>query len=273
MKDRTFAGILLGSLLPAAIVFGVVPPSLIARLPLIGNVQHVDNTFSCVLILHLLVIAGFGLRSLWDGAKEDRWVGDSMLAAFLLALLAAGFLGYSQAAHRSGRSLLHAGETMEFSGFFLAYSAALGVSVLSMPWIVRSLRTRPSVGTFVAAALCLFILHFRHSTWTATKFDHYVMNPQSRSDLAAPSRARCTAVNDGTVSGSSRFGVASAGVLLSAVSGDLAIAAVVFPHDHFCLRAGTAMASPSVEPPQTIRTIREMSVLPLKTRDRVPKQA
>ena len=189
MRDRTFVAILLGAGFHAAIVFGIVPPSLIARLPLIGTIQHVDNTFSCVLILHLLVIAAFGLRSLWDSANEERWIGDSMIAAFLLAVLAAGFLGYSQAAHRTGRSLLQAGETMEFSAFFLAYSIALGIAVLSMPWIVRSLRARATAGVFVSAAVCLFILHFRHAMWTATKFDYYVMNPQSRSDLAAPSRA------------------------------------------------------------------------------------
>ena len=189
VRDRTFFALLLGAGFHAAIVFGVVPPSLIARLPLIGGIQHVDNTFSCVLIVHLLAIAAFGLRSLWDSVHEDRWLGDTMVAAFLLAVLAAGFLGYSQAAHRTGRSLLHAGESMELSGFFLAYGSALGIAVLAMPWIIRNLRAKPSMGTFVAATLCLFLLHFRHAMWTATKFDHYVMNPQSRSNLAAPSRS------------------------------------------------------------------------------------
>jgi hypothetical protein len=188
-RDRTFAAILAGAGFHAAIVFGVVPPGFIARLPLLGSIQHVDDTFSCALILHLLVIAAFGLRSLWNGAKEDHHRGDAMIAALLLAVLAAGFFGYAQAAHRAGHTLFHAGETLPFSAFFLGYVTALGIAILALPWIVRSLRVRPSAGAFVTAALCLFMLHFRHGMWTATKFDDYVMNPQSRSDLAAPSRA------------------------------------------------------------------------------------
>ncbi len=189
VRDRAFVAIFLGAVLQGMIVFGIVPPGLIARLPFVGNIQHVDNTFSCVLIIHLLVIAGFGLRSLWDSATQKRWIGDSMIAALLFAAMAAFFLAYSQAAHRTGRSLLLAGETMPFSGFFLAYSTALGIALLLMPWQVRTLRTRPATGAFILAGLCLFVFHFRHGMWMATKFDYYVMNPQTRSDLAAPSRA------------------------------------------------------------------------------------
>jgi hypothetical protein len=189
LHDRTFLAVMLGALLPAAMVFGIVPPGLIARLPFLGSVQHVDNTFSCVLIVHLLVIAGFGLRSLWAGAVKESAPGDSMSAAMLLAVLAALFLGYTQAAHRSGRSLLHAGETMELSGFFLSYAAAIGIAVLLMPWIIRALRTGASAGPVILGGLCLFLLHFRHGMWTDTKFDHYVANPRTRCDLAAPSRA------------------------------------------------------------------------------------
>ena len=189
LRDRTFLAVLLGALLPAAMVFGVIPPGLIARLPFIGSIQHVDDTFSCVLIIHLLVIAAFGLRSLWDGAAEERAPGDALMAAILFAVLAAMFLGYTQAAHRTGRSLLGPGETMKLSGFFRAYALALGAALLAMPWVVRNLRLRPSAGPVVLGALSLFLFHFRHGMWTATKFDSYVANPCTRSELTAPSPA------------------------------------------------------------------------------------
>ena len=189
LRDRTFLAVLLGATLPAAIVFGIVPPDFLNRLPFIKNIGHVDNTFSCVLIIHLLVLAAFGLRSLWENAVQERAAGDAVLAVFLLAVPLALFFGYNQAVQHLGRSPLHFGETVKMSGFFRAYAAALIAALLAMPWIVRSLRLRPSAGSFIAGGLCLFLFHFRHGLWTGTKFDSYVSNPCSRSDLAALSPA------------------------------------------------------------------------------------
>ena len=189
LRDRTFLAVFLCAALSAAVVFGVIPPGFIARLPVIGGIQHVDSTFSCVLIIQLLVLAAFGLRSLWDGAARKKAPGDAMLVAILFAVLVALFMGYTQAAHREGRSMLQMGETMKTSGFFRAYALALGAALLAMPWVVRGLRRQPSAGHVLLGGLCLFLFHFRHGLWTATKFDSYVANPSIRSDLAAPSPA------------------------------------------------------------------------------------
>ncbi|MEO6788018.1 MAG: hypothetical protein ABI318_17980 [Chthoniobacteraceae bacterium] len=75
------------------------------------------------------------------------------------------------------------------SSFFRIYATALTAAVLAMPWVVRSLRLKPSTGAVIAGGLCLFLFHFRHGLWTGTKFDGYVTNPCTRSDLAAPSPA------------------------------------------------------------------------------------
>ena len=187
LRDRTFLAILLCAALTSAIVFGVVSPAFLARVPFIANILHVDSTFSCVLIIQLLILAAFGLRSLWDRAARKRTTGDAMVVAIIFALLVALFLGYTQAAHREGRSLLHYGETMRTSGFFRAYALALGAALLAMPWVVRGLRRQPSAGHVLLGGLCLFLFHFRHGLWTGTKFDSYVANPCLRADLAAPS--------------------------------------------------------------------------------------
>ncbi len=189
LRNRVFAAVVLGALPPAAMVFGIVPPAVIARLPFIANIGHVDNTFTCVLIIHLLVIAAFGLRSLWDSAVQERARGDALLAAILLALLAAFFLGHLQAERAAPDSPAAADARLKFSGFFAAYAAALCAALLALPWVVRRLRTRPSAGPVMIGALCMFLLHFRHSLWIGTKFDDYAANPRARADLAAPSAA------------------------------------------------------------------------------------
>ncbi|MEO6788017.1 MAG: hypothetical protein ABI318_17975, partial [Chthoniobacteraceae bacterium] len=86
--------------LPAAAVFGIVPPELLARLPFINSIGHVDDSVSPLLIIHLLLIAAFGLRSLWESAAQARAPKDALTAALLLALLAALFVGYTHAVMR-----------------------------------------------------------------------------------------------------------------------------------------------------------------------------
>ena len=192
LRDRTFAAVLLGAVLPAAMVFGIVPPTFIARLPFIGNIGHVANTFSCVLIIHLLVIAAFGLRSLWDRARKPCAPGDAVIVAMLLALLVALFFGGVHAAHTAIATSVHAGAVGKLGGFFCAYAPALVVALLAMPWVVRGLRLRPGAGHVVLGVLCLTVFHFRHGQWTETKFDAYVANPKARTDLAALTPALAT---------------------------------------------------------------------------------
>ncbi len=182
-----FFPLVIGAAVPAAIVFGVVPPALLLRLPFIANIQHIDNTFSCVLIIHILVLAGYGLRVLWERSRDaDR--AEMLTVAGLFVVLAAVYFGCAQAAQRTGNLMAAAGEKIPFSGFFLAYSASLALALLLLPQAVRSLRRRPGFAALLLAGVCMFAFHFRHAAWDGTKFDHYVMNPRTRTDLAAPSQ-------------------------------------------------------------------------------------
>ena len=56
----------------------MIPPSLAASIPLIKNIYHFDNTFSCVLFILFFIIAGFGLRAEypWRGGLQREWLGD-----------------------------------------------------------------------------------------------------------------------------------------------------------------------------------------------------
>jgi hypothetical protein len=189
LQNPLFVGLSLGALPSALLAFGIIPPGLIAKIPFLGNVQHIDNTFSVVLIIHLIVLAGFGLRALWENAAAPRMGTDSAIALGLLALLLALFFGFTQAGHRDGISLWESGTTARFSQFFLIYSVALIVALLALPWITRSLRTAPSFGAVLMAGLAFFMIHFRQAMWISTPFDYYVMNPRSRTDLATESPA------------------------------------------------------------------------------------
>ena len=185
LADKTFAAVLLGAALPAAMTFGVIPRECLVRLPFIGIIGHLGDTFSCVLIIHLLIIATFGLRSMWDRPVKKYAGTDMLIAAIFLALLAAIFFAHAHILHGADRTSAQHGSAAKMSVFFCAYATALFAALLALPWIVRGIRLRPTAGHLVAGGLCLFLLHFRHGLWTETKFDSYVANPRIRTDLAA----------------------------------------------------------------------------------------
>jgi hypothetical protein len=192
LRERTFAALAVGAVPLVAIVFGAVPRALIVRLPLLGNISHVDNTFSCVLIVLLFPLAAFGLRECLDAMEKPSWKADSWTAFGFAAVLALAFFGTMQAVPRiTGTPLFSISEPVRMSPFFLGYAAALFIALALLPWVARTLlRARAfTLSNVLLAPLCLFAMHFRHGMYNETKFDPYVMNPQARTDLRAPSPA------------------------------------------------------------------------------------
>lgn len=184
-RESFFLAPLLAAFLIAALAFGVVSPALAAQIPMLRNVSHFDNTFSCVLFILLFVIAGFGLREAIARVSRAEWRGDWMLVMAFVAMLLAAYFGLTQASHRVGRTFLAVGETLPKSAFFMMYVPALVGAVALLPWAGRQmLRWRTAAPAWALAALCLFaVLHFRHGMYFETKFDLYAMNPQKRLDL------------------------------------------------------------------------------------------
>ena len=187
--DRIFVALALAAMAAGALVFGVVPPGLLVWLPFVGNILHIDNTFSCVLLVLLFPLAGYGLRVCRERMPEAGWRGDWVITLLFAGALGAAFLGSIQAGTRPPDKVLETVAPTPMSGFFLGYAAALFLAVALLPWLARRLFharawTLPNV---LLCALCLFALHFRHGMYGATKFDAYVMNPRDRMDLQAPS--------------------------------------------------------------------------------------
>ena len=139
-------GLCVTCLLSLAMVFGVVPPRIILQLPFLRSVFHIDNTFSCVAIICLLVLAGLGLKAFWQdcGAADFKKLYLRMTVAF--TLLIALYLGTAQAALRHGQvklgepvmPLLKLGGPVMPSRFFWGYSLIIVAAATAIPWLEAS---------------------------------------------------------------------------------------------------------------------------------------
>ena len=185
VRERWFVAALAVAVAAAAVAYGVVPQAALGALPFIRTIYHFDNTFSCVLFILLFVLAGFGLREAATRFRQAEWTGDWALVLTLVAVLGAGFLGMTEASHRTGISLIKMGHPIAKSGFFWGYTALLVLALALLPWAVRTVARRaPGTPAWAAIAVCAFVaLHFRHGMWGETKFDLYTMNPKARVDF------------------------------------------------------------------------------------------
>ena len=188
--DRLFLALALAAVPLLALVFGTVPPALLTRLPFVGNISHVDNTFSCVLLVLLFPLAGFGLQACRDRLAAAEWRGDWTLMLVFLALLGAAFFGCIQAEPRVAAAISGTGPVVK-SAFFIRYATALFLAAALLPWLTHRLWHRRGglLANALLIALALFAMHFRHGMYLVTKFDSYVMNPRARFNFATLSPA------------------------------------------------------------------------------------
>ena len=174
--NRRFTAVLCASLVPLAFVFGVVPVQWILNLPFLANISHIDNTFSCPLLVLTAVLAGFGLAAAIRRLREPGWMTSYGFFVLLLAVLAALYFGSTQQTAKSA--------------FFHGYIPAIFLVVLTCPvgvWLAARQQHRGLLAVAVAGGLVLLL--WRHSQYLSTPFDTYVLNPKVRVDLSAPSPA------------------------------------------------------------------------------------
>ena len=194
LRDPFCWALSVGALVPLCLVFGVVSPRLITALPFLGNIIHIDNTFSCVLLVLAFPLAGFGIRAAWTplGAPGRHWRGDWGFVALGLAVLLGMYFGGTQAAQRSSFPVIPPGQPLPKSAFFWGYALSLTVAALALPPAVRLLRRgerRAAWAGGILAVLCLFLIHWRMGMHEQTPFDFYVVNPPPRGDLLVRSPA------------------------------------------------------------------------------------
>lgn len=205
-------GLSITCLLALLFVFGIIPPSLIVRLPFLRNVLHIDNTFSCIAIVCLLVLAGFGIKAFWNDCRAGDFKRTCLRVMIALAGLAALYFGATQAAQRSSFTLLHLGEHVPKSNFFWGYSLSLMLAVAVAPWLARQMivTKRARASQLFLLALLFVLFHWRHGMHLATPFDAYVMNPQRRVNLVADSSPALTLIKSQAAEPSRTAGLDSA---------------------------------------------------------------
>ncbi len=190
------AALAAASLVPLALAFGLVPPTWIVTIPFLSNIAHLDNTFSCVLIVLWGVLAGVGFATAAErlGTKEGR--ADLIIAGLLLGALAFGWIAFRQAAHRPILGPIFTvhqpGQVLAIAPFIWHYLAALLLGCVALALVARRIFIRgaltPSTGLLCAGAVA--VLLWRHGVYTdAVGFDHFTLRPPARVDFHARSPA------------------------------------------------------------------------------------
>ena len=191
------AAIALGAacLPPLALAFGLVPPAWIVTVPFLRNVAHLDNTFSCVLIVLGTVLAGLGFASAGRrlGTREGR--GDLAIAALLLFALVFAWIAFRQASHRvifgPTFSVHPPGQTLAINPFLWNYLASLLAAALLLAFTARGAAVHGWTSARVLLAVtCVLALVWRHGLHAAAVgFDDFTAQPTARADFHARSAA------------------------------------------------------------------------------------
>jgi hypothetical protein len=185
------------SLLPFSMAFGLVPPSWIVRLPFLANVAHIDNCFTCGLIILWAVLAGAGFAAAARRLGESEGRDDLVGAALMLFALVFGFVAFGQAVHRSvfgpgiTFSPLDPGQSMTTSPFVWGYLATLLLGTIGGGLIARHAlqRRRLSPAAGLMLVVCIAALLWRQGLQAGSGFPDYVVHPPIRANFQALSAA------------------------------------------------------------------------------------
>jgi hypothetical protein len=184
-------GLFLSSVPIAALVFGAISPALIAQVPFLGNILHIDNTFSCALVVILTVLSGFGWREAWDRLGTSDGRREAAFVAVLLVAIFAVYLGTAQSVLRSSFAAYTWGRNIKLEPFIHGYGWSLiagGIVVLAAFHLIR----RRGAAT-PALLLCAFVglgtLHWREALQIGEGFSAYVVRPAKRTRLFEESPA------------------------------------------------------------------------------------
>jgi hypothetical protein len=180
---------------PLALAFGLVPPAWIVTVPFLRNVAHLDNTFSCVLIVLGTVLAGLGFASAGRrlGTREGR--GDLAIAALLLFALVFAWIAFRQASHRvifgPTFSVHPPGRVLAVNPFLWDYLASLLAAALLLAFTARRAAVHGwTSARALLAVTCVLALVWRHGLHAAAVgFDDFTAQPTARADFHARSAA------------------------------------------------------------------------------------
>lgn len=174
IKDRFFTSLLIVVTLAAFVVFSVIPRQWLLQVPLLRNIGHVHNTFSCAMVVLFPIVAGFGFRSLLSSAVSRYWQRDCLLAVAIMAVPVYYYFKSSW--------------MVQGSPFFEGYITAILLASLMVYAAITSWRRNAQTPILLAAlsAACALIV-WRQGQYLKTPIDDYVFNPRERVDFRVPS--------------------------------------------------------------------------------------
>jgi hypothetical protein len=143
--NREVVALALSSLVPLSLVFGLLPPSWIMRLPFLSSIIRVDHVFLCVLIILWTVLAGvgFALASRRLGKPEGR--SDLLSAMVLLFALVFNFVGFWHAVSwvgYHGNPVSTSPAMISVNRFLWRYLVVLLVALVAFGFFARRVLTR-----------------------------------------------------------------------------------------------------------------------------------
>ncbi len=185
------------ALLPLALAFGLVPARWIVQLPFLANIAHIDNTFSCALIVLTIVLAGVGFRRAIERLGTPAGRGDLVVTGLMLFAVVFGYIAFTQAVHRSvfgygtTFTFMKAGEALPVKPFVWTY---LGVGLVALVLGAATLRHALAAGKFspansVVLLACSLVLVWRNGFQAGSGYESYVVNPTTRVNFHARSDA------------------------------------------------------------------------------------
>jgi hypothetical protein len=198
LANRAATALALASLLPLSLAFGLVPAAWIVRVPFLGNVVHIDNTFSCALIILWSVLAGVGYQAGAErlGTREGR--ADLVQTGLLLFALVFAYVAFRQTVHKqlfgpdTTFSVIKTGTEIPVSRFIWGYLASLLLAAVGLGLTLRRVLVRRALtpATALVLTVCVAALLWRLGFHAGSVgFDGYVLHPPTRVDFHAPSSA------------------------------------------------------------------------------------
>ena len=96
--NRAATALAASAIVPLALAFGLVPASWIVQLPFLSNVAHLDNTFTCALLVLWSALAGVGFAQAARRLGTPAGRGDLAVAGLMLFALVFSWVAFRQAA-------------------------------------------------------------------------------------------------------------------------------------------------------------------------------
>lgn len=182
-RSRVTVLLIIAMIGPLAMIFSIVPGSLIVDIPFIGRIGNIHLVFSTVVIVQLVILAGIGLKQFEETLRERGGLAESFFVALCLGALLAVYFGSDAGGPIVLRSKLA-------DDYMVVITIATALLLLFA--VLQSRAGRGSVICSQTMIICVGLLLWRHGLHMKTEVEHVdklVLNPQIRANLLPVSPA------------------------------------------------------------------------------------